>query len=311
MLIFRQSPLTIPHLLISSVLCTTLLFPGWASAEEVTVVTPSGGRHVMVLIPAGSFTMGNIEAIGKSPTPPHEVTLSSAYYIDKYEVSNSLYASFMTATGRRQGSLADDPQRNAPDQPVDGLTWYDATDYCTWAGLRLPTEAEWEKAARGTDARTYPWGNERPSRATAGLWNGGREVCSSLPDQTMPTCWIEGDSSDGYLYTAPVNSFPLGASPYGLLHMIDNAKEWVSDWYGSPSLSPQVDPQGPASGTIKVGKGGGTRDEAPWPVYGRLSLAPASEGLGFRCAQSVSAMPTTAIDVTGWGLVKKKGSARR
>ncbi|RMF89553.1 MAG: formylglycine-generating enzyme family protein, partial [Nitrospinota bacterium] len=143
----------------------------------------------MVLVPAGEFIMGSTsedidQLLQQFPStnrelfthemPQHRVYLD-AFYIDKYEVTNRLYQRFVEATGHRKPEYWGDSDLNGPEQPVVGVSWYDAKAYCEWAGKRLPTEAEWEKAARGTDGRTYPWGNE---------WDG-RRACVEAKNTVM------------------------------------------------------------------------------------------------------------------------------
>ena len=189
------------------------------------------------------------------------------FYIDKYEVTNAQYKQFMDETGHKAPMYWDDEGFNQSNQPVVGVIWHDAVAYCKWAGKRLPTEAEWEKAARGVDGRIYPWGNE---------WDSSK--CNSY----------RGD--DGYQYTAPVGRFPAGASPYGVMDMAGNALEWVADWYDSNyySRSPHQNPKGPDAGIRRVLRGGvwdGNTDFLR--CAGRILNAPALtySGVGFRCSQ--------------------------
>lgn len=136
---------------------------------------------------------------------PARWVVLDAYYIDKYEVSNKKFGKFMRATGHPAPAYWDDPRLNNPDQPVVGVNWYDAKAFCEWEGKRLPTEAEWEKAARGPEGFKYPWGNEYDSSKV----NVGKTRKS----------------------TVHVDSMPEAASYYGAHHMAGNVFEWVSDWY--------------------------------------------------------------------------------
>jgi gamma-glutamyl hercynylcysteine S-oxide synthase len=155
-------------------------------------------------------------------SPAHMVFLDS-YLIDKYEVSNKDYGDFIKANGHGSPAYWDDPRFNRPNQPVVGVSWYDARAYCEYRGKRLPTEAEWEKAARGPDGNLYPWGDDfDPAKANYG----------KIHDATKP-----------------VDSYPEGVSHYGLHHMAGNAFEWVFDWYDPryySQLEPLVNPTGPA-----------------------------------------------------------------
>lgn len=144
--------------------------------------------------------------------PSHRVYLD-AFYIDKYELTTSRYAQFLKATRRKQPDHWNEVSMAAHrDRPVIGVDWHDADAYCRWSGKRLPTEAEWEKAARGTEGRQYPWGNERPTSRNA---NFGK-CCD----------W------KGYASLAPVGSLEAGKSPLGISDMAGNVYEWVADWYG-------------------------------------------------------------------------------
>jgi len=190
----------------------------------------------MELVPAGEFTMGSDEGAGHE-TPSHKVYLD-AYFIDRYEVTVEQYAIFLTSTGMNPPPMwttMDKP--NHLKRPVVNVDWTDANRYCEWAGKRLPTEAEWEKAARGTDGRIYPWGNEPPDPLKA---NYGK------------------DKWDNHNALMPVGTLKDGKSPYGIYDLSGNVWEWVSDWYDPDYYvtSPSQNPQGPESGKYKVLRGG-------------------------------------------------------
>lgn len=199
-----------------------------------------------VLIPGGSFWMGCNSAVDtqcySDEKPYHEVTLSG-YYIDRTEVTVGSYAECVTAgtctSPSTYSSYCNWGVSGKTDHPVNCVTWYQAVDYCEWRGGRLCTEAEWEKAARGTDGRKYPWGNETATCDYAVMDDGG-DGCGT--DSTWEVC---GKS-------------PAGDSPYGLCDMSGNVWEWVSDWYGSGYYadSSSVNPTGPVSGPYRVRRGG-------------------------------------------------------
>jgi len=186
----------------------------------------------MLLIPAGVFLMGSTEQEivdawrqndggwekedYVSSYPQRKIALPD-FYIDKKEVSNEDYKMFTEATGRTAPSLWDDWTLNSPNQPVVGVDWNDADAFCRWRESRLPTEAEWEKAARGTDGRIWPWGNAwDPMKDNHGKGAGGYGY----------------DERDGWKYTAPVGT-ELGVSPYGVLNMAGNVYEWTADDFDS------------------------------------------------------------------------------
>jgi len=209
-----------------------------------TKTSPKDGM-VMVYVPAGNFTMGSTDDEIKqleqqnpnssfSDEKPQHTVYVDAFWIYKTEVTNAMFAlcvqsgacqPLLYTSSATRSSYYDDPQY--ADYPVVDITDGSLAEaYCKWTGARLPTEAEWEKAARGTDKRTYPWGD------------------------TMPTCSL-ANYSTCVGDTSKVGSYPSGASPYGVLDMAGNVSEWVSDWFGPYSPSPQKNPQGPTADPIR------------------------------------------------------------
>lgn len=220
----------------------------------------------MVSVPAGPFTMGN-DAGDEDERPAHTVDLA-AFEIDRTEVTNAQFAQFVAATGYQtdaekasEGKTWRSFAQGRDDHPVVKVSWNDAATYCQWAGKRLPTEAEWEKAARGTDGRLFPWGNDwDPSRLNGK--DGGRRA------------------------TAPVGSFPNGASPYGVLDMAGNVWEWTADWYlpypGNLRPSPYYGEK------FKVLRGGGwfdTQNQVTTTNRSSSIVTAANDDIGFRCAR--------------------------
>jgi formylglycine-generating enzyme required for sulfatase activity len=277
---------------------------------------------VMVYVPAGKFDMGNAGIqwiwagslrdgdlgglqVFTDEQPQHTIYLD-AFWIDQTEVTVAMFRTFVEATGYeitaeiagwgqpwREGPMEEEwpqvpgadwqhprgPESIAEDNhPVVQVSWEDAAAYCEWAGGRLPTEAQWEKAARGTDGRIWPWGN---------TYDGIRgSFCEA---QCPIERWRDDSCDDGYAFTAPVGSFPSGASPYGALDMAGNVWEWVADWYdeGYYGDSPTENPSGPPSGSERAMRGGAWYDNEPWvrctvrhqnPPWSRC------DDVGFRCA---------------------------
>jgi formylglycine-generating enzyme required for sulfatase activity len=225
----------------------------------------------MVLVPAGEFTMGSPQG-DDDEQPVHRVFLDS-FYLDTFEVTNGRFAKFVAAIqSEPPWGFADQetPVVHA-EQPVRWVNWLEATGYCLWAGKRLPTEAEWEKAARGTDGRPYPWGPEPPTPAHAvfGLKEGTETV-------------------------SPIGNRDKGRSPYGVHDLAGNLYEWVTDWYDDAfyTLQPTINPRGPGEGTAKVQRGGSYINN---PYRLRASFRTKGDPtehdphVGFRCAQDAPA----------------------
>ncbi len=227
----------------------------------------------MVLIPAGEFSMGSDKG-DDDEQPIHRVFIDS-FYIDKFEVTNGRFAKFVEAVQIEPPWGFKDKETPVVhiDQPVRWVNWMDAMGYCLWAGKRLPTEAEWEKAARGTDGRLYPWGNDAPTPAHAvfGLKEGADTVSA-------------------------IGNRDKGKSPYGVHDMAGNLYEWTIDWYDEQfySKNPAINPRGPAEGTAKVQRGG-SYTNAPYRLRStfRTKGDPTEHdpNVGFRCAQDAPAQP--------------------
>ena len=218
-------------------------------------------KSVMILIPEGPFKMGNNSG-GKKDKPEHTINLSK-YWIYKHEVTVAQYMAFAKPSGRKLPS--EPPYGFHDDYPVVYVNWKDADAYCRWAGGMLPTEAQWEKAARGTDGRLYPWGNrfvKTNARASAGVKE-----------------------------PKPVGSFPQGASPYGVLDMSGNVAEWVNDHFQSDyyKISPDTNPKGPDRGKKGVRGGAfniGNQKRVTTTSRASTTQSTYSNTTGFRCASS-------------------------
>ncbi|MCB0167242.1 MAG: SUMF1/EgtB/PvdO family nonheme iron enzyme [Anaerolineae bacterium] len=236
--------------------------------------------NLMILIPAGDFLMGSAASdpdAGVDELPRHVVYLDE-FWIDELEVSNYHYRQCLDAGG------CSPPQLGSglfigDDLPVVGVNWEQAAEYCTWAGARLPTEAEWEKAARGVDGRLFPWGDE---------FDG---ALLNYCDANCVADWRDFGADDGYRYTAPVGSYPAGASPYGVLDMSGNVWEWTADWYGDDTYAQSIykNPTGPETGLQRVIRGGSWfYPSKSLRVARRHKDIPNSayDNIGFRCAVS-------------------------
>jgi formylglycine-generating enzyme len=251
-------------------LALTLVVAGTGCGGSSTAGKPTKAPDLkhMVRIPAGEFTMGR-DGGDRDEAPQHRVWLDE-FYMDRLEVTNGEFRRFCDSTGYL---YPNNPGFDAgyfvdkPSFPVVNITWEQARNYCAWAGERLPTEAEWEKAARGTDGRLYPWGN---------AW--GDSVAN-----------IHGEPFER---TAPVGSLPRGASPYGVLDMAGNVWEWCADWYELEyySKAPNRNPLGPVGPTPwRVVRGGGftsPRTDAETPNRSKNDPSLAIHHLGCRCAWS-------------------------
>jgi iron(II)-dependent oxidoreductase len=225
--------------------------PLWTPLDEpecLAILDVPGG---MVVVPAGEFLMGSDpqkdRAAGPQELPQHRVYLDT-FKIDRYEVSNVEYLRFVLGMGMEWPKFwrgRPFPEKNAL-HPVINVSWYEAGAYCRWVGKRLPTEAEWEKAARGVDGRIFPWGDE-------------------------PAGWIKSNiahpgSKRGFKYPplANINRYDKGVSPYGVHQMAGNVSEWVSDWFEPEYYrytNGEMNPQGPTTGELKVFRGGSWNED--------------------------------------------------
>jgi formylglycine-generating enzyme required for sulfatase activity len=249
--------------------------------------------------------MGSPEGIGNLDEHPQHTVFLDAFWIDRTAVTNAMFQTFVRAANyityaekggfgwvlnfsnrnweRVNGANWQYPSgpssslEGLEDHPVVQVSWNDAKAYCEWTESRLPSEAEWEKAARGPDGRTYPWGDQQPAGDLA-----------NFADINLKVSWADKTINDGYQFTAPVDSFPKGASLYGALNMAGNVWQWVADWYDENyyASSPSINPLGPSSGLYRVDRGGSWNFEAiPSARRGALNPDDRRYNIGFRCAR--------------------------
>ncbi len=279
-------------LAVVALLCFSLNVPVLFANEQPAhdlVESPTGKDGApMILVLVGSFPMGvpsGDKDGGRDEYPRHDVFVDT-FAIDKFEVTNGRYLEFVKSTGHRVPQNPRNPTRNLwqgdsiteslAERPVINVDWFDAEAYCRWAGKRLPTEAEWEKAAKGTSDRRFPWGNVEP---TAKHLNYNQR-------------WI------GEKTLMPVGSYEAGKSPYGVYDMAGNVWEWVNDWYDAYyyEKSPNKNPKGPDTGTKKVIRGAGWQNETPTVrIFTRVESDPTvrNESTGFRCASDAPMKQST------------------
>jgi formylglycine-generating enzyme required for sulfatase activity len=233
----------------------------------------------MVLIPGGSFTLGDRRG-GAIEQPERTITLPP-FFIDVYETTFAHYHAFVSATGHRKprlaGYLAVDssglPLLMNPFNPVVGVSWDDASAYCLWKGKRLPTEVEWERAAKGRSQREWPWGDDAvPLKAN-----------------------LVGDD-DGFKYTAPVGTFRSDRSPEGVFDLAGNAMEWTGDWFDERyyAMMSGTNPLGPSNGKERVIRGASWNDSltrAKTPTRFKMRPDYRDVTIGFRCAKSADQSP--------------------
>jgi formylglycine-generating enzyme required for sulfatase activity len=263
---------------------------GLAACLTMTSLPAQAGHPVeerdsvpMAVVPGGPFLMGSRDGQGRDDERPQRTVHVDAFAIDTVEVTNARYLTFVEATGHRHppnpyGDGLLTSAKGIERLPIVQVNWHDAADYCQWAGKRLPTEAEWEKAARGEDSRLYPWGDEPPTAERA---NYERE-------------WDDGKA------LRVVGSMPGGRSPYGVHDMAGNAREWVQDWYAPDyyKQAPNRNPTGPANGVLKVIRGGSWRSplaDIGAASRGRGGFALRTHGTGFRCARSLDQSSNPAL----------------
>jgi formylglycine-generating enzyme required for sulfatase activity/tRNA A-37 threonylcarbamoyl transferase component Bud32 len=274
-----------------------------ASAAAAPAMAASSCPAGMLPVPGGKMFMGARD-LTPDTKPPHEVAVSP-YCMDRTEVTTASYLACVEkgdcerppdrvswpkiteAQVKRYSPLCNAGIKDHGDHPINCVAWSMADNFCRKRGARLPTEAEWEYAARGAGQRKYPWGDEPPA---ARYLNGCGRECAKWAEQggeKLPGTMFDED--DGFVATAPVGRFPAGASAFGLLDLAGNVWEWTADWYGPYAADPVTDPRGPASGAQRVARGGDFTGYQPdWarPAY-RWKTDPEAfnHAIGFRCAR--------------------------
>lgn len=254
------------------------------TAGDTTTDTAESGSETgeppdpnLIEIPGGSFDMGCLPSDGECDAdnqPAHAVTLSP-YAIEATEVTVAAYTECVDAGGCSEptsGAPCSYGNALAAQHPINCVTWQQAVDYCTWKGRRLPSEAEWEFAARSNSGRLFPWGSAVATCEFAHMFQ-------MMSEQSTFGC----DTND----TAPVGSYPTGSSAFGLFDMAGNVEEWTADWYGETwyAESPAADPSGPSEGTLRVVRGGDWYDASP---------------NNLRAVERARAMPTVAVAERGF-----------
>ena len=250
----------------------------------ISALSPDAARaqgplegNPLIEIPGGSFVFGS--DVGEDNEAPAQVIDLARFRINKYEVTNRLYAVFVESTGHRPAFYHNHPLWGSPDRPAVGLSWDDANEFCRHYGLKLPTEQQWERAARGPDGRVYPWGNEPPGSARA---NRGTSECCDM------------DARDGHLGSAPVGRYPAGRSVEGVMDMAGNVWELVDGWYGPHDVDPAARKR-----EFRVLRGGAYNSHE-WKLRATYRLAydgdfRFSASGGFRCVDDAETRPADTV----------------
>jgi len=262
-------------------------------AQPATVTRVDGGPASInwVSIARGTFTMGSSE--GEDDEKPTRAVTLDRFAMARTETTVAQYERCVQAGACQPPDeckwgpeFRTYGQSGRANHPVNCVSWFQSRDFCAWAGGRLPTEAEWEYAARGTDGRRFPWGNQGPDSDPRPVGNFSDASAKAV----KPDWPVIGGYDDGYAGTAPVGSFPAGRSPFGLDDMAGNVWEWVSDWHANYDISATSNPSGPYSGSFRVFRGGSfiSDDVRSLRAAFRYSGEPSGAGafLGFRCARS-------------------------